>query len=675
MLSSQGSSHRSRAGSESPAPCRNAAVIVGSSAFNLDAPRELNGRQRGLTCDLEDLAASVQRGLPRGWLVLSARPEAEELLDVISHVLEVGVERLVVVPLLPQFSRRTTGSLLDTLYRCLSTVTPDLHVEVRSSWFDDTEYVSSLADLVRNAVERAEADASKSRVMLIPGSTIDDDDAYHGHLAQTARLLAAELGWHENRVAVVDAALQGTPGWAPAIAAQSSDPQELIVLSAGLTSHTTDLHLRLAQHLPADRFTLHMCDESRGREKLAKTLGMLIRRGRHAASPERCIKRVEQAPCQRDLVADLFSVGVSIPGAAPSIDDLQAGPCSNERFLQIKRPHLEALQLLRDLRAEFGLPECWLFNTCHRFEFYAWFPSGADAAARATLIEKLSAVIGRGDAGGVRVLQGERARSHLIRTAAGLNSGLLGDADVAEQLETGLRAAEYAGTAGARSGALVKNVIEAVGRLRTQTAWGRFTHRYTEIAMLQLPQDVQSRLSQGKITVVGGSTTAASLIEVLRERYGVDPDRITVIYRGNRSGPLMNRFLASVGPERLRRVEDYHHPSVLASVADADVAFLAGDHREAVLTGSDVATMRGDGRNRLDVVDFNTFGSIRETGNLALRLFDAASIAASITAFNHRTWSRPEFLAALDQAEGWISHESGVTARPAQTLALAESRA
>ena len=250
--------------------------------------------------------------------------------------------------------------------------------------------------------------------------------------------------------------------------------QEIVVVSAGLASQATDLHLRLAQQLPADRFTLHMCDDARGRERLAKTLGMLIRRGRHAVSTERTIKRAEQASCSRDLLSDLFIVGVSIPGAVPCPDQSKSEICSNERFLSIKRPHLDALQLIRDLRGQFNLPECWLFNTCHRFEFYSWFPAGMDKAAREAMVRKISEVIGRGDADGVRVVQNQAAWNHLLRTAAGLNSGLIGDADVSEQLESGLRAAEYAGVAGLRSAGLVRAVIETVGCLRQQTAWGRF---------------------------------------------------------------------------------------------------------------------------------------------------------------------------------------------------------
>jgi glutamyl-tRNA reductase len=658
---------------EAPAPCRNAAVLVGSCEPRLDATNDPHAIRHGSTRGLDDMAASVQRGLPKGWSVLATRSESDELLDVIGHALERGAERLVVVPLLPQFSQRSTGRLLDTLYRCLGTLSPDLHVEVRSSWFDDTEYVSSLADLVRNTLERAKADPDQARALLIPGAAIRDDEAYLQHLLQTARLIAAELGWDESRVSVFDAALYGPPDSILPRGDEHARPQDVVVVSASLASQTTDLNLRLVRQLPADRFTLHMCDDARVHERFAKTLGMLIRRGRHAASPERCAKRPAQSPCPRQLLGDLFMIGVCIPGAVPARDDMQSSACSARRFLEIKRPHLEVLQLLRDLKADFNLPECWLFNTCHRFEFYSWFPSGLDHAARAQLIEKLRGVIGRGNADGVHVVQNQAAWNHLLRTAAGLNSGLIGDADVAEQLESGLRAAEYAGAAGVRSASLVRKVIETVGCLRRQTGWGRFTHRYTEIAMQHLPERMRANLAHGRITVLGGSTTAASLIEVLRDRYNVPAQRITVLYRGNRSGPLMNRFLAAVGPDRLCRVEDYHHHSVLTAVAEADVAFLAGDHREAVLSGPGVVAARGSRERPLDIVDFNTFGSINEADLPAICLHNASAIAASITAFNQATWSCPEFLAALGAAEEWMARHRGPATRPVEHAATTEA--
>jgi glutamyl-tRNA reductase len=610
------------------------------------------------TAALLRTANRVERTLPKGWAVLPASMDAHEIARVVESALDHGSDRLVVMPLQPQFARASTGRLLDLLYRTLADLAPDLHVEVRTSWHDDVEYIAAIADLTRATIERDGIDDDACRVLLLPRPPLGSDQMHFDQCVQTARLVAQRLEWPESRVGVLDASACPAADWRTEPTG-AGDADHVIVVPIGLVSRPDD-DLCLGESFPQRGIVIHRCDPVEASERLAKVVGMIVRRGRHSVSPDRPARRGAGVPSHDEIVGDLFGVGVSVPGAACSAGDTDCS-CSNEDFLAIKRPHLEALTLLRDAQAELHLPECWLFNTCHRFELYGWFPVGADAQARAGLLRSLARIVGRDLASSTRIRQGAEAWRHLVRTAAGLNSGLVGDADVIEQLESGLRAAQYAGTTGSRSQALIDRIIASVRALRADTSWGRYTHKYSEAALLHLPQDVQELFGGARITVMGGSTTAVSLLEVLRGRYAVPPERLTVIYRGNRSGPLMNRFLAAVGEDRLLRVETYHDPRTLHGVAGADVAFLAADHREPVFSGRQIVSARAAAslsQPPLVVVDFNSFGSIRDAALPGLRLFDATTIAGLISGFNDRTRSCPDFPAAIAQAEEWIARHA-----------------
>lgn len=103
------------------------------------------------------------------------------------------VRKLIVLPLYPQYSGSTTGSVFDAVSRQLQRWrwVPDLHFITQ--YHDDTAYIAALADSVRRHWQTQ----GKKHLLLsfhgLPKSYLLNGDPYHCQCYKTGRLLAEQL--------------------------------------------------------------------------------------------------------------------------------------------------------------------------------------------------------------------------------------------------------------------------------------------------------------------------------------------------------------------------------------------------------------------------------------------------------------------------------------------------
>jgi protoporphyrin/coproporphyrin ferrochelatase len=108
---------------------------------------------------------------------------------------EQGCIRLLVLPMYPQYSATTTGSVFDAVTDELRRwrVIPELRFI--NSYHDHPGYITALADSVH---EFQAINGRPDRLVMsfhgIPKEYFDDGDPYHCHCHKTARLLAERLG-------------------------------------------------------------------------------------------------------------------------------------------------------------------------------------------------------------------------------------------------------------------------------------------------------------------------------------------------------------------------------------------------------------------------------------------------------------------------------------------------
>lgn len=350
----------------------------------------------------------------------------------------------------------------------------------------------------------------------------------------------------------------------------------------------------------------------------------------------------------------LLMVGVCLqnsvgPGKGPELRYATPG-----QLCLVKLPHPEVARHLQQIAANPVLDECWIWNTCNRFEVYA-FTQGDRQEGIDLLQETFFAPL-RGVEDTVNVLVGVDAIHHLMRTTAGLNSGLPGETDVEQQLQVAVRIAEYTGALTSDGMAFVENLISQAGRARAGTAWSGFSPSYCLASL----EGAFSRINRqtalsGPVVIIGSSGTTRSCVEHLEQDFEVHPNQITFFHRCHQSnGTVKAVRRASMGCHR-KKVEDYQSEEIYQAIGQASLVIWGIDRDHPVLNADQFHQYRADNPTPLAMLDFNTLGSTEGLDSEEkLAFLDAQALEAEARAYALRMESNPDFWRALDEVETHI---------------------
>src|SRR5579863_3885845 len=157
------------------------------------------------------------------------------------------------------------------------------------------------------------------------------------------------------------------------------------------------------------------------------------------------------------------------------------------------------LAALRTLRQEVGVAEVVILSTCNRTEVY-W----AGSASGAELSRWLEGHHGHNLdlAQSLYVHQEQRAVEHAFSVASGLDSMVLGEAQILGQLKDAYRAAQAAGSTGPSLNKLFQAAFSAAKRVRSETRIGENAVSIAS-ATVSLARRVYSNLSAHTALMVG----------------------------------------------------------------------------------------------------------------------------------------------------------------------------
>jgi glutamyl-tRNA reductase len=165
--------------------------------------------------------------------------------------------------------------------------------------------------------------------------------------------------------------------------------------------------------------------------------------------------------------------------------------------------------------------EAMMLSTCGRFDVYA-VASDADRAERELLrwIARRSGCTVEAATGRVQTLRGRAAARHVIATAAGLRSPVLGEHEILGQLRRARDRAARSGAAGPTLDRLVVEALRAGGRVRATTALGQGSASVLSVGV-QLAVALCPRAGRRALVLGRSRTAAAARDRLLAAGWGV----------------------------------------------------------------------------------------------------------------------------------------------------------
>jgi glutamyl-tRNA reductase len=254
-------------------------------------------------------------------------------------------------------------------------------------------------------------------------------------------------------------------------------------------------------------------------------------------------------------------------------------------------PDSEANRLLRYLVGHCGLRGAAVLSTCNRTEFYVSCPTDALAdEVRPRLAMYLDPVDDSDVGDHLFELRDAEAIRHMLRVAGGLESMVVGEAQVLGQFRDAHQLARDAGTLDARLDYVMRRAVSAGKRVRTETAVGRRSGSIAEAAT-QVAAEVAGDLSGRGVLLLGAGTMSALAAGRLQEAGA----RLLVVSRGGESAvALASRFTG----EALAVADP------VAAAAEVDVVISCTDSVGTVLSAADVAAMQERRHHRpLTIID------------------------------------------------------------------------
>lgn len=137
------------------------------------------------------------------------------IADRMAALRAAGADRILVVPLYPQYAAAASATVNDAVFRYLLGERWQAAIRTAPPYYDDPVYIDAIARSIE--VHLATLDFEPELVIAsfhgIPQSYFDKGDPYYCHCRKTVRLLAERLGWPEDRLPLTFQSRFGPEEW------------------------------------------------------------------------------------------------------------------------------------------------------------------------------------------------------------------------------------------------------------------------------------------------------------------------------------------------------------------------------------------------------------------------------------------------------------------------------
>ena len=201
----------------------------------------------------EKLAVAMQGDgrLVVDWAMRYGKPSIGERLQ---NLREQGCDKIVLMPLYPQYSAATTATALDRAYETLQAMRWQPAIRTVPPYFENEAYIDALAGSLKTHL--ASLDWKPDRILIafhgLPREYLDKGDPYHCHCQKTARLLRQKLGFSADFAQLVFQSRFGRAEWLKPYAQDTVEAlpaqgvKNLVMISPGFSSDCVETLEELA---------------------------------------------------------------------------------------------------------------------------------------------------------------------------------------------------------------------------------------------------------------------------------------------------------------------------------------------------------------------------------------------------------------------------------------------
>ena len=150
----------------------------------------------------EKLAARVAAECPEisvDWAMRYGQPTMDSRIKALQ---DQGCDRLLVVPLYPQYCAATSATVADRAFDVLKTMRWQPTLRIAAPFYDRPAYIAALAKSLRDGL--AKLDFTPDKILVswhgVPKDYFDKGDPYYCHCAKTTRLLGEATGLADKLV-------------------------------------------------------------------------------------------------------------------------------------------------------------------------------------------------------------------------------------------------------------------------------------------------------------------------------------------------------------------------------------------------------------------------------------------------------------------------------------------
>lgn len=161
---------------------------------------------------LAETLGPVSRQLVVDWGMRYGEPSIPSRLAALH---KAGCERILLVPLYPQYAASTTATVNDKAFDALKAMRWQPALRVAPPWHDDPVYIEALARSVRQQLGQLtwQPEVIVASFHGIPKSYFEKGDPYFCHCHKTARLLREALGRDEQSLQMTFQSRFGPEEW------------------------------------------------------------------------------------------------------------------------------------------------------------------------------------------------------------------------------------------------------------------------------------------------------------------------------------------------------------------------------------------------------------------------------------------------------------------------------